>query len=42
MFTTNFALTFHTVASDIESAGVDSYLLLVDSEGIAVDCAVAG
>lgn len=42
MFTTNFALTFYTVASDIESAGIDSYLLVVDSEGIAVDCAVAG
>ncbi len=42
MFTTNFALTYYTVASDIESAGVDSYLLVVDSEGIAVDCAVAG
>jgi acetyl-CoA decarbonylase/synthase complex subunit gamma len=42
MFTTNFALTYYTVASDIESAGIDSYLLVVDSEGIAVDCAVAG
>jgi acetyl-CoA decarbonylase/synthase complex subunit gamma len=42
MFTTNFALTYYTVASDIESAGLDSYLLVVDSEGIAVDCAVAG
>jgi acetyl-CoA decarbonylase/synthase complex subunit gamma len=42
MFTTNFALTYYTVASDIESAGVDSYLLVVDSEGIAGDCAVAG
>ncbi|UCE95293.1 MAG: acetyl-CoA decarbonylase/synthase complex subunit gamma [Candidatus Bathyarchaeota archaeon] len=42
MFTTNFALTYYTVASDIENAGVDSYLLVVDSEGIAVDCAVAG
>lgn len=42
MFTTNFALTYYTVESDIESAGVDSYLLVVDSEGIAVDCAVAG
>jgi len=42
MFTTNFALTYYTVASDIESAGVNSYLLVVDSEGIAVDCAVAG
>jgi acetyl-CoA decarbonylase/synthase complex subunit gamma len=42
MMTTNFALTYYTVASDIESAGVDSYLLVVDSEGIAVDSAVAG
>ncbi len=42
MFTTNFALTYYTVASDIESAKIDSYLLVVDSEGIAVDCAVAG
>lgn len=42
MFTTNFALTYYTVASDIESSGLDSYLLVVDSEGIAVDCAVAG
>lgn len=42
MFTTNFALTYYTVASDIESASIDSYLLVVDSEGIAVDCAVAG
>lgn len=42
MFTTNFALTYYTVESDIESAGVSSYLLVVDSEGIAVDCAVAG
>ncbi len=42
MFTTNFALTYYTVASDIESAKINSYLLVVDSEGIAVDCAVAG
>lgn len=42
MMTTNFALTYYTVASDIESAGVNSYLLVVDSEGIAVDSAVAG
>ncbi len=42
MFTTNFALTYYTVASDIESAGIDSYLLVVDTEGIAVDSAVAG
>jgi acetyl-CoA decarbonylase/synthase complex subunit gamma len=42
MFTTNFALTYYTVASDIESGKIDAYLLVVDSEGIAVDSAVAG
>jgi acetyl-CoA decarbonylase/synthase complex subunit gamma len=42
MFTTNFALTYYTVASDIESAKLDAYLLVVDTEGIAVDSAVAG
>jgi acetyl-CoA decarbonylase/synthase complex subunit gamma len=42
MMTTNFALTYYTVASDIEASGVDSYLIVVDTEGIAVDSAVAG
>ena len=42
MFTTNFALTYYTVASDIESAKLNTYLLVVDTEGIAVDSAVAG
>jgi len=42
MFTTNFALTYYTVASDIESAKANVYLLVVDTEGIAVDSAVAG
>jgi len=42
MFTTNFALTYYTVASDIESGGVTCYLIVVDTEGIAVDSAVAG
>jgi acetyl-CoA decarbonylase/synthase complex subunit gamma len=42
MFTANFALTYYTVASDIESAKVNAYLLIVDTEGIAVDSAVAG
>jgi acetyl-CoA decarbonylase/synthase complex subunit gamma len=42
MFTTNFALTYYTVASDIESQKLDTYLLVVDTEGIAVDSAVAG
>jgi acetyl-CoA decarbonylase/synthase complex subunit gamma len=42
MFTTNFALTYYTVASDIESAKINTYLLVIDTEGIAVDSAVAG
>jgi acetyl-CoA decarbonylase/synthase complex subunit gamma len=42
MFTTNFALTYYTVATDIESAKLNTYLLVIDTEGIAVDSAVAG
>ena len=42
MFTTNFALTYYTVASDIEAAKINAYVLVVDTEGIAVDSAVAG
>jgi acetyl-CoA decarbonylase/synthase complex subunit gamma len=40
--TTNFALTYYTVASDIESSKIDCYLLVVDSEGMSVESAVAG
>jgi acetyl-CoA decarbonylase/synthase complex subunit gamma len=42
LMTTNFALTYYTVASDIETAGIDCYLIVVDTEGLAVDCSVAG
>jgi len=42
MMTTNFALTYYTVASDIEQSGINCYLIVVDSEGLAVDSAVAG
>jgi acetyl-CoA decarbonylase/synthase complex subunit gamma len=42
LLTTNFALTYYTVASDIESAKIDCYLLVVDSEGMSVESAVAG
>lgn len=42
MFTTNFALTYYTVASDIESGNIDCWLLVVDTEGIGVESAVAG
>jgi acetyl-CoA decarbonylase/synthase complex subunit gamma len=42
MFTTNFALTYYTVASDLEKTKANAYLIVVDTEGIAVDSAVAG
>ncbi len=41
-FTTNFALTYYTVASDIESSKINAYLIVVDTEGSAVDSGVAG
>jgi len=42
MMTSNFALTYYTVAQDIESSGTSAYLLVVDSEGTAIDSGVAG
>ena len=42
LLTTNFALTYYTVASDIESSKINCYLLVVDSEGLSVESAVAG
>ncbi len=41
-FTSNFALTFYTVASDIESNKLNAYLIVVDTEGSAIDSGVAG
>jgi len=42
MFTSNFALTYYTVSSDIQAAKVDTYLIVVDTEGLSVTSAVAG
>lgn len=42
MFTTNFALTYYTVANDIEAGKVNCYLLVVDTGGISVESGVAG
>ena len=42
MLTSNFALTCFTVTSDIEASRVSSYLLIVDTEGISVESAIAG
>ncbi len=41
-FTSNFALTYYTVASDIESAKLNAYLIVVETEGSAIDSGVAG
>ena len=41
-FTTNFALTYYTVASDIENSKLNAYLIVVETEGSAVDSGVAG
>ena len=41
-FTSNFALTYYTVASDIENSKLNAYLIVVDTEGSAIDSGVAG
>jgi len=40
--TTNFALTYYTVESDINSNKIDSYLIVVETDGMGVGAAVAG
>ncbi|MHC1566165.1 MAG: acetyl-CoA decarbonylase/synthase complex subunit gamma [Candidatus Syntropharchaeia archaeon] len=40
--TANFALTYYTVESDLSSAGIDCYLVAVNTDGIGVESAVAG
>jgi acetyl-CoA decarbonylase/synthase, CODH/ACS complex subunit gamma len=42
LMTSNFALTYYTVEQDVESSGKSAYLLVVDSEGTAIDSGVAG
>jgi acetyl-CoA decarbonylase/synthase, CODH/ACS complex subunit gamma len=42
MFTSNFALTYYTVASDLDSNKINAYLIVVDAEGSAIDSGVAG
>jgi acetyl-CoA decarbonylase/synthase complex subunit gamma len=42
MLTTNYALTYFTVESDIKKFGTDCYLIVADTEGISVESAVAG
>jgi acetyl-CoA decarbonylase/synthase complex subunit gamma len=40
--TSNFALTYYTVESDITSNNIDCYLVVVDTDGIGIQSAVAG
>jgi acetyl-CoA decarbonylase/synthase complex subunit gamma len=42
LLTTNYALTYFTVESDIKKAGVGCFLIVVDTEGISVESSVAG
>ena len=42
LITTNYALTFFTVDSDIKAANLDCYLVVIDTGGISVESAVAG
>jgi acetyl-CoA decarbonylase/synthase complex subunit gamma len=42
MMTTNFALTYYTVEGDLMAGKVDGYVLVVDTEGLAVEPAMAG
>ncbi|MEE9585493.1 MAG: acetyl-CoA decarbonylase/synthase complex subunit gamma [Nitrososphaerales archaeon] len=42
LITSNFALTYFTVANDIESSTVDCYLIVTDAEGLAVEVGVSG
>ncbi|MBS7656636.1 acetyl-CoA decarbonylase/synthase complex subunit gamma [Candidatus Bathyarchaeota archaeon] len=42
MITTNYALTFFTVESDIRSANIDCFLIVVDTGGLSVESSVAG
>ncbi len=42
LITTNYALTYFTVESDIKVANLDCYLIVVDTGGLSVESAVAG
>jgi acetyl-CoA decarbonylase/synthase, CODH/ACS complex subunit gamma len=42
LLTTNYALTYFTVESDIKAANLDCFLVVVDTGGLSVESAVAG
>ncbi len=42
LVTTNFALTYYTVESDLASSKINCFLWAIDTDGIGVEAAVAG
>ncbi|MEM0498986.1 MAG: acetyl-CoA decarbonylase/synthase complex subunit gamma [Methanothrix sp.] len=40
--TTNFALTYYTVESDVASNNIDAYIMSINTDGIGVQASVAG
>lgn len=42
LVTSNYALTFFTVESDIKASKADCYLIVIDTGGLSVEAAVAG
>lgn len=42
MLTSNFALTYTTVESDLLKGGINCYLLVIDTEGLSVETSAAG
>ncbi|MEM3737635.1 MAG: acetyl-CoA decarbonylase/synthase complex subunit gamma [Candidatus Bathyarchaeia archaeon] len=42
LVTANFALTYFTVESDLQSSGVNCHLIVIDTGGLGVEVAVAG
>ena len=42
LVTTNYALTYFTVESDIKAANLNCYLVIIDTGGLSVESAVAG
>lgn len=42
LLTTNYALTYYLVSGDLESSGVNCYLLVADTQGMSVLNALAG
>lgn len=42
LITSNYALTFFTVESDIKAAKLDCFLIVIDTGGLSVEAAVAG